>query len=186
MWFIVKRRGCCYNLSSGVAVIVWFTTNGMCTKNNNICTWCIQAIQMNPVNRMANLPSFFMRLIGICDYPCQTKIYSFPPYSTSVHMLATWHRWCYSLTPNAEISRTVGYKSASRCSKNPLLLIQYFKFWNPSVFNKLTVISWNVNSKLLQARTLHAVLTLWEPAYDIFVLGFQPKQQQFSVALLTP
>jgi len=27
---------CCCNLSGGVALIVWFTTNGMCTKNNNI------------------------------------------------------------------------------------------------------------------------------------------------------
>jgi len=29
-------------------------------------------------------------------------------------------------------------------------------------------------------------LTLWEPAYDIFILGFRPKKQQFSVALPTP
>jgi len=29
-------------------------------------------------------------------------------------------------------------------------------------------------------------LTLWEPAYDIFVLGFRPKKQQFLVALPTP
>jgi len=36
MWFIVKRRGCCCNLSGGVALIVWFTTNGMCVQNNNI------------------------------------------------------------------------------------------------------------------------------------------------------
>ena len=27
---------CCCNLSSGVALIVWFTTNGMCVKNNTI------------------------------------------------------------------------------------------------------------------------------------------------------
>jgi len=36
VWFIVKRRGCCCNLSSGVALIVWFTTNGMCVKNSTI------------------------------------------------------------------------------------------------------------------------------------------------------
>ena len=36
VWFVVKRRGCCYNLSGGVALIVWFTTNGMCVKNNTI------------------------------------------------------------------------------------------------------------------------------------------------------
>jgi len=37
VWFVVKRRGCCCNLSGGVALIVWFTTNGMCTKNKNMC-----------------------------------------------------------------------------------------------------------------------------------------------------
>jgi len=36
VWFVVKRRGCCCNLSSGVALIVWFTTNRMCVKNNTI------------------------------------------------------------------------------------------------------------------------------------------------------
>ena len=34
--FVVKRRGCCCNLSGGVALIVWFTTNGMCARNNTI------------------------------------------------------------------------------------------------------------------------------------------------------
>jgi len=34
MRFIVKRRGCCCNLSGSIALIVWFTTNGMCAKNN--------------------------------------------------------------------------------------------------------------------------------------------------------
>jgi len=33
---------------------------------------------------------------------------------------------------------------------------------------------------------LHHNLTLGEPAYDIFVLRFRPKKQQFSVALPTP
>jgi len=43
--FIVKRRGCCCNLSGGVALIVWFTTNGMCVKNNTIdYVWHEQAI----------------------------------------------------------------------------------------------------------------------------------------------
>jgi len=31
-----------------------------------------------------------------------------------------------------------------------------------------------------------STLTLWEPAYDIFVPRFRPKKQQFSVALPTP
>jgi len=44
VWLVVKRRGCCCNLSGGVALIVWFTTNGMCAKNKNICMWREQAI----------------------------------------------------------------------------------------------------------------------------------------------
>jgi len=36
VWFVVKRRVCCCNLSAGIALIVWFTTNGMCVKNNTI------------------------------------------------------------------------------------------------------------------------------------------------------
>jgi len=36
VWFVVKRRGCCCILSGGVALIVQFTTNGMCVKNNII------------------------------------------------------------------------------------------------------------------------------------------------------
>jgi len=31
---VVKRRGCCCNLSVSIVLNVWFTTNGMCTKNN--------------------------------------------------------------------------------------------------------------------------------------------------------
>ena len=42
--FVVIRRGCWCNLSGGAALIVWFTTNGMCAKNNNIYTWRVQAI----------------------------------------------------------------------------------------------------------------------------------------------
>jgi len=42
--FVVKRRGCCCNLSGGIALTVWFTMNGMCTKNNNMYTWRKQAI----------------------------------------------------------------------------------------------------------------------------------------------
>jgi len=33
---VVKRRGCCCNLSGGVALNVWFATNGMCVKNNTL------------------------------------------------------------------------------------------------------------------------------------------------------
>ena len=34
--FICSDVNWCCNLSVGVALIVWFTTNGMCEKNNNI------------------------------------------------------------------------------------------------------------------------------------------------------
>jgi len=36
VWFVVKKRGCCCNLSVGVALIVRFTTNWTCVKNNTI------------------------------------------------------------------------------------------------------------------------------------------------------
>ena len=38
------RASWCCNLSGGVALIVWFTTNGMCAKNENIYTWREQAM----------------------------------------------------------------------------------------------------------------------------------------------
>ena len=44
VWFVVKRRGCCCNLSGGVALTVWFTMNGMCAKNKNVYAWCEQAV----------------------------------------------------------------------------------------------------------------------------------------------
>ena len=34
----------CCNITGGVALIVWFTTNGMCAKNKNIYARCEQAI----------------------------------------------------------------------------------------------------------------------------------------------
>ena len=35
---------CCCNLSGGVALIMWFTTNGMCAKNRNTYAWREKAI----------------------------------------------------------------------------------------------------------------------------------------------
>jgi len=67
---------------------------------------------MISVNRIANLTSLFMRLTGICNYPYQTNISKF----TALLDFCP-HAWYltpllyYSLTPNTEISRTVGYKS---------------------------------------------------------------------------
>jgi len=45
VWFIVNRRGCCFNLSVGIALNVRFITNGMCAKDNiHIYMWHEQAI----------------------------------------------------------------------------------------------------------------------------------------------
>jgi len=41
--FVIKRRQCCYNLSVGVALNIWFTTTGMCAKNNTTYMWREQA-----------------------------------------------------------------------------------------------------------------------------------------------
>ena len=46
-----------------------------------------------------------------------------------------------------------------------MLLIQCFKFWSPPVFNNPTVISWNVNSKLL--RPMHCMLS-WTCALHVW------------------
>jgi len=40
--------------------------------------------------------------------------------------------------------------------------------------------------KCKQQLTRFFLLTLWKPGYDIFVLWFRPKKQQFSVASPAP
>ena len=35
-WFCTKKKWLCCNLSGGVALIMWFTTDGMCVKNSTI------------------------------------------------------------------------------------------------------------------------------------------------------
>jgi len=40
--------------------------------------------------------------------------------------------------------------------------------------------------KALEKIVNYGILTLWEPAYDTFVLWFRPKKQQISAALPTP
>jgi len=44
VWFVLKRRGCCCNLSRSVALIVWFTTYGMYVKKTPLYMWREQAI----------------------------------------------------------------------------------------------------------------------------------------------
>jgi len=46
--------------------------------NNSLCLFsCKNQIQTMPVNRIANLPSLFMCLTGICDYPYQGRSQDF-------------------------------------------------------------------------------------------------------------
>ena len=58
----------CCNLSGGVALIVWFTTNGMCAKNKNICKWREQAIiEWSLLLLAATVRSFAHMPLGISD-----------------------------------------------------------------------------------------------------------------------
>jgi len=41
---LFQQKMYCCNLSGGVALIVWFTTNEMCVKNKNMYAWSEQAI----------------------------------------------------------------------------------------------------------------------------------------------
>ena len=61
---------------------------------------------------------------------------------------------------------------------------------------KVSVKSWNAKKTTFHNTCIYCLtadlpitsdskLTLWEPAYDIFVLRFRPKKQQFLVALAT-
>ena len=60
--FVVKRRGCCCNPSGGVALIVWFTTNGMCVKNNTI-----MYVERTSNNRVISLGDLYCCLLPRCE-----------------------------------------------------------------------------------------------------------------------
>jgi len=69
---VVKRRGCCCKLSSGVALNVWRTTNGMCAKNNTIYMWREQAIiewswQVNSIVASCHSGKLCAMPLGLCD-----------------------------------------------------------------------------------------------------------------------
>jgi len=59
-------------------------------------------------------------------------------------------------------------------------LFEYRFYWALS-----TLLHKRVRSNVWLLPLLH-YLTLWEPVYDIFILRFRPKKQQFSVALPMP
>jgi len=73
VWFVIKRRGCCCNLSGGVALIVWFTTNVVCVKNNTIIYVAQASNSMRDCGAWsllllaATVRSFAHMPLGICD-----------------------------------------------------------------------------------------------------------------------
>jgi len=53
---------CCCNLSGGVALIVWFTTNGMCVKNNTI-----MYVARTSINRVNSSGDLYCCLLPQCE-----------------------------------------------------------------------------------------------------------------------
>ena len=49
-FLVTPKTWFCCNLSGGVALIVWFTTNGMCAKNKNIDAWREEAFNKRDCN----------------------------------------------------------------------------------------------------------------------------------------
>jgi len=99
VWFVVKRRGCCCNLSGGVALIMWFTTNGMCVKNNTIIyvaracnnkrdcgTWSLLLLAAT-VRSFAHMPVE----ISHCNTSLQCKLLTFLILSCVHSVFSTWN-----------------------------------------------------------------------------------------------
>ena len=66
--FVVKRRGCCCNLSGGVGLIVWFTTNGICVKNNTI-----MYVAWTSYNRVISSGDLYCCLLPRCEALCTCR-----------------------------------------------------------------------------------------------------------------
>jgi len=68
VWFVVKRRGCCCNLSGGVVLIVRFTTNRMCMKNNTI-----MYVARTSNNRVISSGDLYCCLLPRCEALCTCR-----------------------------------------------------------------------------------------------------------------
>ena len=90
--FSLRNAWLCCNLAGGVALIVWFTTNGICAKNKNIYAWCEQAIiewswHVNSIVaccHSAKLCAYAARdfrsqQLLLCLIPVRNKFVVFPP-----------------------------------------------------------------------------------------------------------
>jgi len=60
--FLMELFWCCCNLSGGVALIVWFTTNGMCVKNNTPFIYVARTSN----NRVTMACELYCRLLPQC------------------------------------------------------------------------------------------------------------------------
>jgi len=60
--FIAKRRGCCCNLSVGVTLKMWLTTNGMCARSNTQIY-----VTRTSNNRVISLGDLYCCLLPQCE-----------------------------------------------------------------------------------------------------------------------
>ena len=71
-----------------IVYMIWLICYSICTILKYLATVVLSSyilvkqqnqnqVQTNPVNCIADLPSFFMHLTEICDYPYQTNMYKF-------------------------------------------------------------------------------------------------------------
>ena len=111
MWWI--RQILLYLLKHGAygtfsKLYVWQTmTNRNSRRMVKSYCRCIQLITWRI------FPSFCMHSKRMCGYRFSQISSSLPPYSTTVHMLATCYYWCLVAWWWTEIFRTAEYKSAA-------------------------------------------------------------------------
>ena len=114
-----KRRGCCCNLSGGVALIVWFSTNGMCVKNNTI----IYVVGESNIKKDCERDLYCCLLprceaLCICrwGFPIATALglrlglsFTFSSFLPNLYLpccaLLLCHRWCMNKFSNFKIHR---------------------------------------------------------------------------------
>jgi len=93
LWRVQFAQRWCCNLTGGVALIVWFTTNGMCAKNKNICMWRDQAIiEWSLLLLAATVRSFAHMPLGISDRNSGLSQYKHQPNPSSKRTsFDSWH-----------------------------------------------------------------------------------------------
>ena len=87
------------NLSGGVALIVWFTTNGMCVKNNTI-----MYVARTSKNRMISSGDLYCCLLSRCE-ALRTCRSGFP--------IAT--KWCYDQDVTVVRNAALTQRTCDRC-----------------------------------------------------------------------